>query len=42
MGGGGDRNANLHAAWDTDFVEHALGGKNEKLVGDIDASSRPD
>jgi len=26
------RNANLHAAWDTDFIEHALGGKNEKLV----------
>ena len=26
------RNANLHGAWDTDFVEHALGGKNEKLV----------
>ena len=22
----------LHAAWDTDFVEHSLGGKNEKLV----------
>jgi hypothetical protein len=26
------RNANLHGAWDTDFIEHALGGKNEKLV----------
>jgi hypothetical protein len=26
------RNANLHAAWDTDFIEHALGGKNEQLV----------
>jgi len=26
------RNANLHRAWDTDFVEHAFGGKNEKLV----------
>jgi hypothetical protein len=26
------RNANLHSAWDTDFVQHALGGKNEKLV----------
>jgi hypothetical protein len=26
------RNANLHGAWDTDFVEHALGRKNEKLV----------
>ena len=22
----------LHAAWDTDLVEHSLGGKNEKLV----------
>jgi hypothetical protein len=26
------RNTNLHGAWDTDFMEHALGGKNEKLV----------
>jgi hypothetical protein len=26
------RKANLHGAWDTDFVQHALGGKNEKLV----------
>ena len=26
------RNVNLHGAWDTDFVEHALGGKNEMLV----------
>src|SRR5215471_19982008 len=26
------RNANLHGAWDTDFIEHALGGKNEKRV----------
>jgi hypothetical protein len=26
------RNANLHGAWDTDFIERALGGKNEKLV----------
>jgi len=26
------RNANLHGAWDTDFVQHALGGQNEKLV----------
>jgi hypothetical protein len=26
------RKANLHAAWDTDFIEHAFGGKNEKLV----------
>jgi hypothetical protein len=26
------RNANLHGAWDTDFVQHAFGGKNEKLV----------
>jgi hypothetical protein len=26
------RNANLHGAWDTNFVQHALGGKNEKLV----------
>ena len=26
------RKANLHGAWDTDFIEHALGGKNEKLV----------
>jgi hypothetical protein len=26
------RNTNLHGAWDTDFVEHALGGKNEMLV----------
>src|SRR6516162_355 len=26
------RNANLHAAWDTDFIEHALGGRNEKLI----------
>jgi hypothetical protein len=23
---------NLHAAWDTDVVEHSLRGKNEKLV----------
>jgi len=23
---------NLHGAWDTDFVQHAFGGKNEKLV----------
>jgi hypothetical protein len=28
----GRRNANLHGAWDTDFIEHALGGKNEKPV----------
>jgi len=28
------RKANLHGAWDNDFVEHALGGKNEKLVAD--------
>jgi hypothetical protein len=26
------RKANLHGAWDTDFVENALRGKNEKLV----------
>ena len=26
------RKANLHGAWDNDFVEHALGGKNEKRV----------
>jgi hypothetical protein len=26
------RKANRHGAWDTDFIEHALGGKNEKLV----------
>jgi len=26
------RNANLHGAWDTDFVEQAFGRKNEKLV----------
>jgi len=26
------RDANLHGAWDTDFVEHALGGRNEILV----------
>jgi hypothetical protein len=26
------RHANLHAAWDTHFIEHALGGKNERLV----------
>ena len=26
------RNTNFHEAWDTDFVQHAFGGKNEKLV----------
>jgi hypothetical protein len=26
------RSANLHGAWDTDFIEHSLGGKNEITV----------
>ena len=35
------RNANLHRVWDTDFVEHAFGGKNEKLVAHELLSSSP-